>query len=248
MNVGVLLREIYRFINTLELPPTSTTPMCRLVEREMLQKPQMQSWILKMVTATGAPADRHVAPDALQRAVGVSLLYCAGQLADDMADHEVAAEVVEVAPLALFDLLLATQLAFAEVVPARVVTASVRDFLHATAGAHVDLTTPPGSSSLELVKYLADRLGGSQFSSYLRLLWHDTDLEARAPEIGRVIGTAIQTAEELRSKSARVAHLSASERRELARWAFEQTRVPLPEVIGSFMQPIVAALNAEAGN
>jgi hypothetical protein len=150
---------------------------------------------------------------AAERAGAVYLCYCAGQLADDLADGdcdylELPARVGPGAQFLLQNLFTTRLVALG--IPPGVLADAARD-LAVGAGEHsVEVRTTEWTA--ELAMQVAAGIAGCQISAYLRLLWCGTALEKEAGDLGWHVGVAAQVATDVASGDVRFHGLAPADR------------------------------------
>jgi hypothetical protein len=158
----------------------------------------------------------------LARATAIYLAFCAGNLADDLADGDVdyLDEPVRLAPGAQYVL---QTLAFAELaaagLPAAVLERGARTLVASAAWQQVEVRTRAWTAAR--YREVAEAIAGRQWEAYLMFLWHGTPLLPLAAEIGVAAGLAGLVAEDFRSGDARFATLPAADQELALGWVRE---------------------------
>jgi hypothetical protein len=156
----------------------------------------------------------------LRRAAAIYLSFCAVNLCDDLTDEECTylSHPFQSGPCTqailhhLFFALLAE-----ENLPGSVLAAAARDLIVAGGAQHLEMHTRQWKAPV--FREVAEGIAGRQWSAYLQLLWHGTDLASRAALIGMNVGLATLLWEDIRSDDKRYVTLPAADKYEILTWA-----------------------------
>jgi hypothetical protein len=157
---------------------------------------------------------------ALRRSAAVFFWYASGQLADDLADGDCdyLEEPLRTGPSAAF---LLAHLGYATLVETGVDAAALaeaaRELVRGTGPQHLEVRARSWDAAL--FREVGSGIAGRQLAAYLRVLWANSALEARALEIGFDLGVAAHVAADVRTGDPRFHGLGAAERREIVAWA-----------------------------
>lgn len=229
MSAGLLFREALLAVRRLDLPSPAESDLLAVLEAGRSGPLQFFFDALAEARVVGEPARR--------RGAAVYFCYCAGQLADDLADGD--CDYLEAphrtGPSAQFIL---QNLFFRTGVSAGLEPA----VLHAVAG---DLARGAGAQHIEVrtvewseptAREVAEGISGLQFSAYLRLLWAGTALAECASRIGLALGIAAHVAHDVHTRDPRFWGLAEDERASLLVWARDR--------IGSLREEKLASVDA----
>ncbi len=212
MSGGALYQEALRMLRRLELPPDSERDV--LVALEAGQ-PGPLPFLYEAGAEAGLPREVLMA-----RAAGLFFSFCAGNLADDVIDGECTyyAEPHRVAPYVQFTLQNLAWATLARVVPAEALARGAAALVAAAGPQALEVRTRAWTA--DVYRRVAEGIAGQQWAAYLRLLWADTALEARAAA-GLGLGVAAHVAEDVRSQDARFFSMPPAHQREVVAWARE---------------------------
>lgn len=212
MSAGVLFREALVTLRRLELPPVAESDLLAVLEAGRSGPLQ---FFFEALLEADVPGEA-----ARLRGAAVYFAYCAGQLADDLADGECdyLDEPLRTGPSAQFLLhsLFARNALAADADPADVRDAS-EELARGAGAQHVEVRTVDWTEPV--AREVATGISGRQFAAYLRVLWSRTPLAGVAARVGLDLGIAAHVAHDVRSDDPRFWGLDEDERRSLLRWA-----------------------------
>jgi hypothetical protein len=241
MSGPAVFQEALRLLCQQQLPPVAHSDVHAVLEFHRQSAP------LQFLYDAGLEAQ--LPNDAIiARSGAIFLCYCAGQVADDLADDEctyleLPSQTGPVAQFILQNLFFGALLDAG--LPSAAVSAAASDLVRGAGPQHIEVRTK--TWTLARAQQVAEGISGCQFSAYLRLLFHGTPLEGRAPAVGRALGLAAHIAMDVRTDDARFTTLSVDERRDLIRWAvvaLEQVRAEgllCTRLALSDIEPVLAA-------
>jgi hypothetical protein len=158
----------------------------------------------------------------LGRCAALFLGFCAGNLADDLADGEAGylAEPFRLGPGAQY---LLMSLCFAELasagLPASALERGARTLARSSAQQQVEVRTKEWTAAR--YRQVGESIAGLQWQAYLYLLWHGTPLEPLAAEIGAAGGFAGFVIGDLRSRDPRLVGMPPEDRAQVMGWTEE---------------------------
>jgi len=161
----------------------------------------------------------------MARCAALFVALVAGNLADDLADGE----CTYIAPLSAgpgtqyllsawcYAALLESGL------PSSLVTHLAVELVRSAALQSVEVRTE--TWTVDVYRAVGEGIAARQWSVYLTALWHDTELEARAEELGWHLGVAGHVAQDLSSNSRRLKGLGDDGLRAIVDWADQSLAV-----------------------
>jgi hypothetical protein len=192
-----------------------------------------------------AGAEAGLAPEAiLSRGAAIFFNFCAGNLADDLSDHECTYldEPYRFGPCTQFILqnlffysLMMTDL------PSDRVRAAVETLIAGAGPQHVELRTKQWNAGL--FRQVAEGIAGRQWSAYLQILWCNTPLAGRAESVGMKAGIVAHTVKDIRSNDPRYITLCDSDRREIVSWTLSTVAALRAEHL-SFVDALLPSLES----
>jgi hypothetical protein len=164
--------------------------------------------------------------ELLARTAALYLVFCAGNLADDLADGDVdyLAEPLRLGPGAQY---LLMSLCFAELagagIPAQTIERAARLLVRSSAQQQVEVRTQSWTAAR--YRQVGEAIAGLQWQAYLEVMWHGTPLAPLADEIGRAAGFAGMVTGDLRSADRRLTSLTPEDRAQVTQWLEESLAV-----------------------
>jgi hypothetical protein len=149
----------------------------------------------------------------LARTAAIYIGFCAGNLADDLADGDVdyLAEPLRQAPGAQY---LLHSLSFAELaasgLPSAAIECGARTLARSSSLQQIEVRTRVWTAARYLE--VGESIAGLQWQAYLYLLWHGTPLEARAQEVGTAGGFVGFVISDLSARDPRLLSLTTDDR------------------------------------
>jgi hypothetical protein len=211
MSAGAVFQEALRVIRRQAVPEECEADLLRVLEAG-----RPGPLMLLYEAGHEAGLDRET---LLGRAAALYLCFCAGNLADDLADGDVdyLEEPLRFGPGAQYFL---QSLCFAELaavgLPANAIERGARTLALSSAQQQVEVRTR--SWTAERYRRVGEAIAGLQWQAYLYFLWHGTHLEPRANEIGADAGFVGFVIGDLRTDDARLVGMSAGDRARVMQW------------------------------
>jgi len=212
VSAGAIFQEALRIVVRQSLPAVSRRDIMAVLEAGRREP-------LEFLYEAGVEADLpHQA--IVSRGAAVYFNFCAGGLSDDLSDGDCTylAEPYRLGPCtqAILQTLFLDALVAASL-PGTTLAAVAQELIAAVGPQHVELRTKQWTA--RVFRQVALGIGGRQWSAYLQILWHGTDLAPRAARIGTSAGIATIVMEDIESHDRRYSTLSKKHKQEILRWA-----------------------------
>jgi hypothetical protein len=159
---------------------------------------------------------------ALKRAGALYVLFCAGNLCDDLIDGECTYldEPLRKGPSLQYQLqFLAVNGLFNAGVPPEDVATGCAELARSASYSHLEIRTQTWTA--DVYRQVGEGIAGRQWAGHLSLLWAGTRLADRAQACGRDAAIAGHVAEDIRSKDVRFTSMSDADRTSVLAWARE---------------------------
>lgn len=219
MSAGAVFQRALRVLVSLDVPPVTSSDLLAALEAGRRKGPLA----LLYEAASEAGLEREA---LLNRAAGIYLAFCAGNLCDDLIDGDCTylSDPALLGPSAQFMLQHASYAALLEAgIPAHVVAQAARETVRAAGYSHIEVRTTTWTAPV--YREVVERIAGRQWSAYLRLLWWNTPLEDRAERVGLASAIAGNVAKDMTEGDSRWAELPPDDKQDVAEWARNQTRL-----------------------
>jgi hypothetical protein len=205
VSAGAIFQEALRVLRRHELPED-----CEADLLSVLEAGRPGPLMLLYEAGHEAGLDREI---LLARAAALYFGFCAGNLADDLADGDVdyLEPPMRLAPGAQY---LLQSLCFAELaatgLPAAAIERGARLLALSAAQQQVEVRTREWTA--QRYQQVGEAIAGLQWQAYLYLLWHGTALESLAFAIGADAGFVGLVIGDLRSSDARLVGMTPADR------------------------------------
>jgi hypothetical protein len=211
MSAGAIFQEVLRILNRQHLPAESQNDILSALEAGYPGP-------LAFLYDAGAEVELPRAM-LLARAAAIYYGFCAVNLCDDLSDNECSylAIPLQSGPCtqAILHHVFFTLLAEANL-PPLLLAAANRDLIVAGGAQHIEMRTHQWRAPV--LRTVAEGIAGRQWSAYLQILWHGTQLAGRAALLGMQIGLATFLWEDISSHDPRYATLPHGEKCEILDW------------------------------
>lgn len=211
MSGGAIFQEALRIVRRHELPAACEADLLAVLKAG---RPG------PLVLLYEAGHEAGLSHDAvLARATPLYFVFCAGNLADDLADGEAGylEEPIRLGPGVQY---LLHSLCFAELaaagLPSSAIERGARLLARSSAHQQIELRTHTWTAAR--YREVGEAIAGLQWRAYLELLWHGTPLEPLAAEIGPAAGFAGFVVGDVRKNDRRLETLSPGDRAQVMTW------------------------------